>query len=82
MAEPTTTTGNERPDLVKMAVDSESCIGAGQCEMLAEDVFLISDDEGIAEVLGAGLLDRPTALVAVDRCPGRAISFTEIDAGD
>ncbi len=67
-------------DLVGMVVDSESCIGAGQCEMNDEDVFLIDDDEGIAEVIGTGLLERSRAVAAADRCPGRAISFTEIES--
>lgn len=77
-----TTPADAGGDLVLMSVDAESCIGAGQCEMLAEDVFLINDDEGIAEVLGAGLLERSLAVAAVDRCPGRAIGFTESTGGD
>ena len=30
-------------EMVKMAVNQDVCIGAGQCEMLAEDTFLVDD---------------------------------------
>ena len=70
---------NAPDDLVLMVVDAESCIGAGQCEMSAEHVFLITDDEGIATVIGDGLLPRSTAIAVADQCPGRAISYIELD---
>ena len=35
-------------DLVAMAVDDTRCIGGGQCELLAEDVFEVDDDLGVA----------------------------------
>jgi ferredoxin len=66
-------------DLVRMVVDTESCIGAGQCEMYEPDVFLVSDDDVIAGVIGDGCLPRAAAIAVADRCPGRAISFVEID---
>ena len=70
---------NAPDDLVLMVVDAESCIGAGQCEMSAEHVFLITDDEGIATVIGDGLLPRSTAIAVADQCPGRAIRYIELD---
>jgi ferredoxin len=64
-------------DLVRMLVDTESCIGAGQCEMYEAEVFLL-DDEVIATVIGTGMLPRSRAIAVADRCPGRAISFAEL----
>jgi ferredoxin len=62
-----------------MKVDQESCIGAGQCEMNDAEVFVL-DDDVIATVIGDGTMPRDRAIAAADRCPGRAISFVEIDA--
>ncbi len=64
-------------DLVRVAVDADVCIGAGQCEMLEEDTFVIDDDTMISTVVGSGLLPRQRAELVVDRCPGRAISIVE-----
>ncbi len=62
---------------VVMAVDDTRCIGGGQCELLAPDVFEVDDDTGIAAVTAPGLLDRVTALELLDRCPSGAISFAQ-----
>lgn len=62
-------------NLVKMAVDQNVCIGSGQCEMLAEDTFLIDDDTVIAGVLGDGMLAADLAQQCVDACPSQAISI-------
>lgn len=67
-------------DRVKMVVDQESCIGAGQCEMHDDQVFEL-DDDVIAQVIGDGILPRDRAIAAADRCPGRAISFVELEEG-
>ena len=64
-------------DLVEVAVDSERCIGGGQCEMLEPDIFLLDDDEAISSVIGSGALPRERAEVVVHRCPGAAISIVE-----
>lgn len=61
-------------DLVRVAVDSQRCIGGGQCEMLEPEVFLVDDDEAISSVIGSGVLPRARADVVVHRCPGAAIS--------
>ena len=62
-------------DLVRMAVESDRCIGGGQCEMLEPDVFLVDDDEAVSSVIGSGMLPRPRAEVVVHRCPGAAIAI-------
>jgi ferredoxin len=64
-------------DLVAMAVDGERCIGGGQCELLADEVFVVDDDTAVASVIEPGLLERARALDIVDRCPSGAVSFTE-----
>ncbi len=64
-------------DLVEVAVDSERCIGGGQCEMLEPEVFLVDDDEAISSVIGSGTLPRQRAEVVVHRCPGAAIAIVE-----
>ncbi len=62
---------------VRMAVDDTRCIGGGQCELLAAEVFEVDDETGVASVLAPGLLDRAIAIELVDRCPSGAISFAE-----
>lgn len=68
-------------DLVRLVVDTESCIGGGQCEMLEPGTFLVGDDDGLASVVGTGLLPRPRALNVIDRCPGQAITLAESSTG-
>ena len=62
-------------DLVLVAVDAESRIGGGHCEMLEPEVLLLDDDEAVSSVIGTGTLPRRRAEVVVDRCPGAAISI-------
>ena len=64
-------------ELVRVAVDSERCIGGGQCEMLEPEIFLLDEDEVISSVIGSGALPRPRADVVVHRCPGAAVSIVE-----
>ena len=64
-------------DLVRVAVDSERCIGGGQCEMLEPEVFLLDDETVISSVIGPGALPRDRAEVVVHRCPGAAISIVD-----
>ncbi len=64
-------------DPVRVTVDSERCIGGGQCEMLEPEVFLLDDETAISSVIGSGVLSRERAEVVVHRCPGAAISIVE-----
>lgn len=66
-------------DLVRVVVEIDACIGGGQCEMLEPNTFVVGEDDGLASVVGDGLLPRDRALNAIDRCPGRAISLVELD---
>ncbi len=68
-------TGDSGAEMLRVVVDNDSCIGAGQCEMLEAETFLIDDDTMISSVIGTGMLPRERALQVVERCPGRAISI-------
>ena len=60
---------------MKIRVDLDRCIGSGSCEMLAPDVFEVSD-EGLCQVLVAEAGSEPESTVhrAIESCPTRAIS--------
>ncbi|MFE1646870.1 ferredoxin [Microbacterium sp. P01] len=57
-------------------VTQDACIGAGQCALVAPDVF-DQDDDGIVVVLNAEPEgdDRVAATRAVRLCPARAIAL-------
>lgn len=74
--------GDEAVDMVGVAVNSEVCIGAGQCEMLEEDTFYVDEDTVIAGVVGSGTLPRDRALRVVETCPSGAISIVELGNAD
>lgn len=62
---------------MSIAVKTDACVGAGQCALVAPDVF-DQDDDGIVLLLdpdpqGADLAD---ATRAVRLCPARAITLT------
>lgn len=63
--------------MTTVVVQKSACVGAGQCVMVAPDVF-DQDDEGIVELLGpepkGAALDAATR--AARLCPARAISLT------
>ena len=60
---------------MKIKVDLDKCIGSGSCEMLAPDVFEVSD-AGLCQVLVTEAGSEPENRVqeAVESCPTRAIS--------
>ena len=62
---------------MKINVDVEKCIGSGACEMLAPEVFEISDD-GLCYVLvkEAGAELESSVNEAIESCPTSAISVT------
>jgi len=62
-------------DLVTVAINADTCISSGQCEMLEPDVFVVDDELVIGVVVGAGQLARSRAEEVVDRCPAAAISI-------
>ncbi|MET9644681.1 ferredoxin [Streptomyces syringium] len=63
---------------MKISIDSDTCIGSGQCALTAPGVFT-QDDDGFGEVLpgredGAG---EPLVREAVRACPVQAITVGE-----
>ncbi len=66
---------SDENDLVELTVDADACIGSGQCELLAPEIFEVDGDTGMASVIGDGRLPRAKALDLADRCPSRAINL-------
>ncbi|WP_210583624.1 ferredoxin [Streptomyces sp. GESEQ-35] len=62
---------------MKIVAETDKCVGAGQCALIAPEVFDQGEDDGIVVVLntepGSALL--PTVTEAVDLCPARALSL-------
>jgi len=63
---------------MRIDVDHDACVGAGQCALVAGEVF-DQDDDGIVEVLNAepGADQEPAVRRAVSLCPARAIAVIE-----
>ncbi len=59
-------------------VDRSVCVGAGQCALVAGEVF-DQDDDGLVLLLEArpGPAMQPAARRAASLCPARAISIAE-----
>ncbi|SEE77464.1 ferredoxin [Ruania alba] len=59
-----------------ISVDRSACVGAGQCALVADEVF-DQDDDGIVDLIEAepSAADQPAARRAAALCPARAISI-------
>ncbi len=62
-------------DVVTMAIDTERCLGVGQCELLEPEVFRVDDDDGLSKIIGTACFALARAEVLADRSPSGAISF-------
>ncbi|PAK28028.1 ferredoxin [Streptomyces sp. alain-838] len=64
---------------MNIAVDEDKCCGAGQCVLLAPEVFDQRDDDGIVILLDAQPAPEQHAAVreAADICPAAAIKLSE-----
>jgi ferredoxin len=64
---------------MRIILDEETCIGAGQCVLAAPDVFDQRDEDGIAVVLNKtpGEDQRAAVEEAAVRCPALAIRTEE-----
>jgi ferredoxin len=60
---------------MRIILDEETCIGAGQCVLAAPDVFDQRDEDGIAVLLdeAPGEEQRAAVADAAVRCPALAI---------
>jgi ferredoxin len=63
---------------MRLEVDAEACVGAGQCVLAAGDVFDQRDEDGVVVVLeprpAEGQWD--AVRTAARLCPARAIRFS------
>ncbi len=69
----------EPPHTLRITIDTDVCIGSGQCALTAPGVFT-QDDDGFSALLpgkedGAG---DPLVREAARACPVQAISLTEV----
>jgi ferredoxin len=64
---------------VRVEFDEPKCVAAGQCAMIAPDVFDQRDDDGVAVVLDAepGAEHHDAAREAAAACPAAAIRLVE-----
>jgi ferredoxin len=64
---------------MKVVVDQEKCCGAGQCAMLAPDVFDQREEDGIVVLRDAEPAEHLHAIVreAASVCPAGAIRLSE-----
>ncbi len=69
------------PGVVRLALDAELCIGVGQCELMAPEVFRLDDDEGTSELVGSPWVAAAQAELLVDKCPSGAIGLADPAAG-
>jgi ferredoxin len=60
---------------MRVTADRERCVGTGQCELLAPDVFEV-DDDGAVQVLQAEPDDEDAARQAVQQCPTGALTLS------
>lgn len=68
---------------MKVCVDTNKCIGSGQCVLATPAVFSQREDDGIVVLLKR---EPPAELAAAVRkaaalCPSRAITIEEDDSG-
>lgn len=68
--------------MIRIAVDRETCLGYGNCVLVAEDLFEL-DDDGLS-VVKRELVDeaeREAVRRAAYDCPTDSISFEEVEEG-
>lgn len=66
---------------MKITVDDVKCCGAGQCVLLAPEVFDQREEDGIVVLLDAEPPAelRPAVREAASMCPAAAIQFSEAE---
>ena len=64
--------------MAKLSVDTETCIGCGQCVAMFEDNFEFDDETGTSKVKS----DENAGVEMVDICPVGAIKFVDADTSN
>ena len=66
---------------MRVAVDQEKCCGAGQCVLLAPEVFDQRDDDGVVVLLDPepASVSHAAVIEAAAVCPASAISLSRSD---
>ncbi|WP_448640844.1 ferredoxin [Geodermatophilus sp. URMC 63] len=59
---------------MRVTADREICVGSGQCELLAPEVFEVDDDDGAVRVLQEEPDDDSAVRDAIAQCPTGALS--------
>jgi ferredoxin len=69
------TARDDQGDVMKVLLDDEKCVGAGQCVLAADDVFDQRDEDGIAVLLDEHPDQGRLGAVetAAQLCPAQAI---------
>lgn len=64
---------------MQISADEDKCCGAGQCVMIAPEVFDQRDEDGVVVLLDAEPAEHQHAEVreAADVCPAAAIELSE-----
>ncbi|KUH67471.1 hypothetical protein AU184_26335 [Mycolicibacterium novocastrense] len=68
-------------DNLDIRVDSEACMGSGNCEFTAPTVFRL-DDTGIARVIDAHAPVSDHVRMAARQCPTGAIEIRHLGSAD
>jgi ferredoxin len=63
---------------LKIEVDWDLCVGHGQCEFVAPDVFTVNDEGALELDETPDESARPRVEQAIRRCPVRALALAEV----
>lgn len=68
---------------MRIVADRSRCIGAGQCVMVASDLFAQDEDDGLVVIKMTNVTQERVAEaeLAVVSCPTRALALDRVDAG-
>lgn len=66
-------------DEVRLVVDTDVCVGIGQCEALEPDAFDYDEDAGHASFRHGASLPADRAEAVIRACPSGAISIASDD---
>ena len=68
---------SEGPKPLRIVVDWNACVGQGQCEFAAPNVFTINDDGKLELNETPDESERKAVEQAIRRCPTRALSLAK-----